>query len=80
MSVLQQHKDFASEVVALARKHRVSSVQINFRMNFDFCNEFGHGGDITASWSAGRHGDRARIGLQAVHHESIQEGLPGDSL
>ena len=64
--VEQRHIDFGREMVALARKHGVRSIKVEF-----------YGGSVgepwtrvTADWAEGRHGANSRITFraEATHH------------
>lgn len=69
--VTDEHRDFAREVIALARKHRMNNIVLKFQAGF----ELKHLGweQITASWCQGRHGDPGQIRMETQAVDTISE-------
>ncbi len=63
------HQAFATELVALCRKHRVQNIEATFYGAMLFGNKPDwkpfHGNRVTLSWEQGRHGDSSDISLSA---------------
>jgi hypothetical protein len=75
-------KDFALELVALARKHGANRMTLNFDMtghtaDWQHRDRWNHG-DITLQWSNGRHGARDTISLKYQSSVSLLEADPTD--
>jgi hypothetical protein len=69
--ITQAHRVFMEEVVALARKRQMTGVAISFRLNFQATRDSGkNSGQVNASWSEGRHGDKGQIIMR--YEESVQ--------
>ena len=68
--ILKEHQDFARELVALARKHKMSDINMTFRdyLNRDVMVPEGYvrpyDRDVRLQWSQGRHGDSSKIRLE----------------
>lgn len=70
-----RHTAFAQELIALCRKHNMSSVSATYRAGFctDAATEFF--GQVQVSWSEGRHGERTNISLRFEACTSVTEEI-----
>ena len=59
MAITNEHAEFAREVIALARKHRMDHISLSFEGNFDLTKELGfHSwGTVEMHWSEPRDGE-----------------------
>ena len=69
--VTEEHRDFARAVVALAREHKMSSLQMTFRCSYTFSS--GPWEQIRMQWSEGRHGVESQIELRTESIDRISE-------
>ena len=72
-AITEDHKAFAREVVALARKHQMDRLKLEFQTGFNHPSGPGFRESITMSWGTGRHGDTANILLECRASEGIPE-------
>lgn len=71
--ITDTHRAFARAVVALARQHGMEYVNLRFRLGFSHLERTIEAPLISASWTAGRHGDSANIVMQTEAHDVIKE-------
>jgi hypothetical protein len=76
--ITDEHKAFARAVVELARKHKISNVDLTFRENFWHRDEPGTSSlhNIEVRWSEGRHQARDRIHIKTVIEQALEEEAP----
>lgn len=71
----QWHEQFAQELAALCRKHKVQRIDATFYgiiFHGDDWRPF-QGNRVTVSWGQGRHGAESQINLRAEAHGNINE-------
>ena len=77
--ILKEHQDFARELVALARKHGMTNLNMTFRLDFVHTVKNPEGyiapynQDIRLQWSQGRHGAMNKIRLETGAAVEIPE-------
>lgn len=76
--ITEEHRMFATEVVALARKMGMTGIRMHFKLNLNQSIEKGLGtnDEVTMNWSEGRHGCRSEISLYAERKEILEEKIP----
>ncbi|MNR61187.1 hypothetical protein D3C85_1828590 [compost metagenome] len=72
-AVTDQDVSFAQAVVALARKHGMTGISMEFRQNFDLSQSTGCYCGKRITWSEGRHGDGAEIKFRTEAEASFPE-------
>ncbi|WP_095058081.1 hypothetical protein [Pseudomonas sp. Irchel s3f7] len=74
MTAVTDHDvEFAQAVVALARKHGMTGISMEFRQNFDLSQSTGCYCGKRITWSEGRHGDEATIKFRTEAEASFPE-------
>lgn len=74
MTAVTDHDvDFARAVVALARKHGMTGLTMEFRQNFDLSQTTGCYCGKKISWSEGRHGVGSTIKFRTEAEASFSE-------
>ena len=74
MTAVTDHDvEFAQAVVALARKHGMTGISMEFRQNFDLSQKTGCYCGKRINWSEGRHGDGADIKFRTEAEASLPE-------
>ncbi|AMT89861.1 hypothetical protein AYO71_20790 [Pseudomonas koreensis] len=74
MTAVTDHDvDFARAVVALARKHGMTGLTMEFRQNFNLTQTTGCYCGKRITWSEGRHGDGADIKFRTEAEASFPE-------
>jgi hypothetical protein len=73
----QRHKDFALEIIALARKHKMNSITCSFRNSHTLPREYDqdYSGIVKISWSEGRHGSKSAIRVNFEGSMEFNEDL-----
>lgn len=75
--VTDEHRAFARAVVALARQHAMTGIDLRFRCSHPLpgmaprCWE-----QVEMQWSEGRHGDAGQIIMRTEAREDIPERAP----
>jgi hypothetical protein len=72
-AITDYHRAFARAVVALAREHQMTALNMTFRTAFSHPAGDHFGEEIRMAWSEGRHGDTNNISLECRAHEGIPE-------
>jgi hypothetical protein len=74
MTAVTDHDvEFAQAVVALARKHGMTGISMEFRQNFDLSQSTGCYCGKRITWSEGRHGSGAQIEFRTEAKASFPE-------
>lgn len=74
-----KHAAFARDVVALARKHGMNALSVSFRASFRTMFPMGaepsniYSGQVTMTWSEGRHGAKEDIKLRFEGSMTVEE-------
>lgn len=55
------HSDFARDLVAVCRKHKMRSINATYRAGYSSEASEDFSGQVTIMWSEGRHGAEAAI-------------------
>ncbi len=74
-----EHVDFARALVALAREHKVGSLEVTFRDSVSTIHsvpDFWRWKQMRMTWSEGRHGDSSRITLKHEAETQVDERPP----
>lgn len=64
---------FAQAVVALARQHGMTGIDMGFRQNFDLSQQTGCYCSKRITWTEGRHGDDSPIKFRTEAEASVPE-------
>lgn len=69
-----EHKAFALAVVALARKHGMTGLNMTF--HYDFPRGAWNSDIVRLGWASGRHGAPCKIALESTEHAHLEEPAP----
>ena len=72
-AVTDEDVEFAQAVVALARRHGMTGISMEFRQNFDLSQKTGCYCGKRITWSEGRHGVGADIKFRTEAEASFPE-------
>lgn len=73
MSITNEHIAFARAVVALAREHKMDSIDITFRPGFYSPVKYPDNVRVRVCWSSGRHGDKSNMTFSFEESKSVPE-------
>jgi hypothetical protein len=71
-----EHVEFARALVALARQHKIGSLDVTFRDSVSAINsgpDFWNWKQMRMQWGEGRHGDATRITLKHEAETQVDE-------
>jgi len=73
----EKHRDFARAVVALARQHGMTGLEMSFRADFNSQCKIAdlRSDDIKMIWALGRHGVENEIKLSASQYVIFSEKI-----
>jgi len=74
--ITDKHRNFAREVIALARKHQMTSLTVRFRNSISDTKDqptSEYYEEVTLAWAEGRHGEQSNINLETRAMQQIPE-------
>jgi len=73
--ITEKHKKFVSEIIKLARKHKMGNLHAEFGLSFNNADKMGiyDHDKVKVDWSEGRHGAKHIIHMQSTEHVHIDE-------